>query len=142
MTAEKPAETTALPEKLKTALLCKIHEAESWQLENQYLLNHYPRASSSYKASLASIGYLHNQTGNIYTHIVGVMLFLSWAVQTYHDLLTRYSTSDFYDTLVFAVFFAGALCCFGFSACFHTFINQSVEVNQVWLLMIFTAFSH
>lgn len=135
MAIEDSASTNALQKSLKTALLCTIHEAESWQLENQYLLDHYPRASNSYKASLASLGYLNNQTGNVYTHIIGSIIFLSWAVQTYNDLLTRYPTSDFYDFLAFAVFFAGALCCFGFSILFHTFMNHSAEVNQTWLLM-------
>lgn len=135
MAAGNPTITKALPKTLKEALLCTVHEAESWQLENQYLLDHYPRAFKPYKASLASLGYLHNQTGNIYTHLIGVVLFLSWAVQTYNDLLTRYPTSDSNDALVFAVFFAGALCCFGFSASFHTFMNQSAKVNQIWLLM-------
>ena len=122
------------PPSLKNGLLCTIHEAESWQLENQYLIGHYRTASHSYRACLASLGYLHNQTSNIYTHLVGAALFLSWAVQTYNDVLQRYPTSDFNDFLAFGVFFACALFCFGSSALFHLFMYHSERVNQIWLL--------
>lgn len=81
------------------------------------------------------MGYLHNQTANIYTHLIGAILFLPWVIQVYNDILYRYPTSDFNDFLVFAVFFASALGCFGFSALFHLFMNHSAQVNQTWLLM-------
>ncbi|OAL42537.1 HlyIII-domain-containing protein [Pyrenochaeta sp. DS3sAY3a] len=122
------------PRTLKRASLCTIHEVESWQLENQYLIGHYRTASNSYRSSLASLCYLHNQTSNVYTHLVGTGLFLAWALHTYNDMLQRYPTSEFYDFLVFGVFFACALSCFGFSALFHLFMNHSAKVNQIWLL--------
>lgn len=125
MSAHKPT---------RNAVLCTIHEIESWQLENKYLIGHYRRASHSYRDCFTSLGYLHNQTSNIYTHLLGTLVFLAWAVQTYYDVLKRYPTSDFNDFLVFGVFFICALSCFGFSACFHLFMHHSAEVNQTWLL--------
>lgn len=116
------------------SLLCGINEAEEWQLENKYLIGHYRTASNSYRASLASLGYLHNQTGNVYTHLIGAALFLAWAVQTFNDILQRYPTSNWNDFLAFGVFFACALFCFGSSALFHLFMHQSAHVNQIWLL--------
>jgi adiponectin receptor len=134
MSAVSPhvTQSSAVPQ--KTASLCTIHEVESWQRENEYLLRHYRTASNSYRASLASLGYLHNQTGNVYTHLIGMALFMSWAVQTYNEVLQRYTTSDSNDFLVFTVFVACALFCFGSSACFHLFMHQSAHVNQTWLL--------
>jgi hypothetical protein len=127
--------SSILPEALEGALLCTIHEIEHWQHDNEYLLAHYRRVSNSYLKSLKSLFYLHNQTGNIYSHLIGVVLFISWAISTFNDLLTRYPTSDLNDILVFGGFFAGALTCFGFSAFFHTVGNHSHEVYHNWLLL-------
>lgn len=134
MPNEDSISTNRPRQSLKSALLCTTYEAESWQLENQYLIGHYRTASHSYRASLASLGYLHNQTSNVYTHLFGVGLFLSWAIYTYNEVLQRYPTSDFDDFFVFAVFFACTLFCFGSSALFHLFMNHSADVNQIWLL--------
>lgn len=120
---------------LPDALLCTIHEIEHWQHDNEYLLAHYRRVSNSYLKSLKSLFYLHNQTGNIYSHLIGVFLFISWANSTFNDLLKRYPTSDLNDILVFGGFFAGALTCFGLSAFFHTFGNHSHGVYHSWLLL-------
>ena len=133
--AEKASSTlTAIEHTLESAFLCTIHEVEGWQHDNEYLLSGYRRVSNSYTSCLSSLLYLHNQTGNVYTHLFGAMFFLSWAVQTYNDLLTRYPTSNLNDILAFGVFFAGAFTCFGFSAIFHTFGNHSQSVYNNWLL--------
>ncbi|KAF2673952.1 HlyIII-domain-containing protein [Microthyrium microscopicum] len=134
-TFEHSTLASALPHSWKNAVICTIHEVESWQNENQYLLGHYRTVSNSYKSSLASLGYLHNQTCNAYTHIIGAALFGAWAFQAYNDILTRYPTSDFDDFLAFGVFFAGAFICFGLSATFHIFGNHSLKVYQTWLLL-------
>nr|OQO27208.1 hypothetical protein B0A51_05092 [Rachicladosporium sp. CCFEE 5018] len=97
-------------------------------------MGHYRAVSQSYAACFASLGYLHNQTSNIYTHLIASVVFLGWAVQTFNDVLTRYSTSEFNDVLVFGVFFAAAAGCFGSSALFHLFANHSAEANGKWLL--------
>jgi adiponectin receptor len=128
-------DSSILPDAQEKALLCTVHEIEHWQHDNEYLLASYRRVSNSYAKSLLSLFYIHNQTGNIYSHLVGVILFLSWAVSTFNDLLTRYQTSDLNDILVFGGFFAGALTCFGFSAFFHTVGNHSHEVYHSWLLL-------
>lgn len=115
-------------------VLLKIHEIENWQHDNEFLLTGYRRVSNSYSSCISSLLYLHNQTGNVYSHLFGALLFLSWPVQTYNDLLKRYSTSDLNDILAFSVFFAGAFLCFGFSSIFHTFGSHSHDVYKKWLL--------
>ena len=124
-----------LPKSLRSKLLYTVNEAESWQLENKYLLGYYRMASNSYWSSFHSLRYLHNETSNVYTHLIGAVLFLSWAVQTYNDVLRRYTTSDFNDLLSFGVFFTCAVFCFGSSALFHLFMNHSEGVSKLWLLL-------
>jgi len=126
---------SAIKDSLTTSLLCTIHELENWQRDNEFLLGNYRRVSNSYKSCIASLGYLHNQTGNVYSHLLGAGLFLSWAVKTYNDLSKRYPTSNAYDILAFGIFIAGALICFGFSATFHILGNHSRHVYDNWFLL-------
>lgn len=105
------------------------------QYDNEFLLSHYRPVSNSYHACLSSLCYIHNQTGNIYSHLFGVILFLFWAHETYHDLSMRYSTIDQGDLFAFGVFFAGTIICFGISTTFHILGSHSQRVYHTWLLL-------
>lgn len=120
-------------ERLKDGLLWTFHQAQPWQRED-YLHSSYRKVQRSYRASCASLGYVHNETSNILTHAGAAALFAYWARHTYLDVLTRYPTAEFGDYLVFGVYMTSALCCFGFSALFHLFMDHSQQARQVWLL--------
>lgn len=105
------------------------------QHDNEFLLSHYRPVSNSYHACLSSLCYLHNQTGSIYSHLIGAALFLFWAHGTYNDLSTRYPTADQGDLLAFGFFFAGVVICFSLSATFHTLSSHSKRVYHTWLLL-------
>jgi adiponectin receptor len=79
--------------------------------------------------------YLHNQTGNIYSHLVPAVAFFAYAFHTYDLITTRYSTADAYDLLAFGVFIGSAIICFGISATFHIFGNHSSKVYHTWLML-------
>lgn len=118
-----------------TIRLKNWHELESWQQDNEFLLSGYRSASNSYRKSLASLSYIHNQTANIYSHLFGAIVFIAAFLFIYFELVPRYKTADLYDVLAFVSFFTGALICFGCSAFFHTVGNHSHEVYQSWLLL-------
>jgi hypothetical protein len=111
------------------------HELESWQQDNEFLIGGYRSASNSYRKSLASLSYIHNQTANIYSHLLGAVIFIAAFALIYFELVPRYQTADLYDVGIFASFFTGALICFGCSAFFHTVGNHSHGVYQSWLLL-------
>lgn len=127
--AKTPTKTSTPTIRLKT-----WHELESWQQDNEFLHSGYRAASNSYRASLHSLSYIHNQTGNIFSHLLGAVLFLASFLFIYFELVPRYQTADLADIGIFASFFTGALGCFGCSAFFHTVGNHSHEVYQNWLL--------
>ncbi|KAF2823526.1 HlyIII-domain-containing protein [Ophiobolus disseminans] len=116
-------------------VLFTFHEIESWQRDNEYLFSKYRSISNSYRKSLLSLFYLHNQTGNIYSHLIPAVAFLAYAFHTYELITTRYSTADVYDILAFGVFIGSAIICFGISATFHVFGNHSSKVYHTWLLL-------
>ncbi|KAF4632767.1 hypothetical protein G7Y89_g5355 [Cudoniella acicularis] len=111
------------------------HEIEHWQQDNEFLHGGYRKVSNSYRASLASLAYVHNQTANIYSHLLGALVFVAGGAFIYYSLVPRYQTADVYDLGIFASFFAGAFICFGFSAFFHTVGNHSHRVYHNWLLL-------
>jgi predicted membrane channel-forming protein YqfA (hemolysin III family) len=131
-TAAKAAAQTR--QALKGALLC-FHDIEAWQRDNEYVCGRYRNISGSYRESLKSLFYLHNQTGNIYSHLIGAVVFFTSAFYVYDLITTRYSTADVYDILAFAIFIGSAIICFGFSATFHAFGNHSSRVYHTWLIL-------
>lgn len=120
----------------KTTLL-SFHELEPWQQDNAYILTSYRPLSHSYTRSLLSLSYLHNQTVNIYTHLIGVPLFALAAHRAWTTLSPLYASATHEDFVVFACFFAGLLACLSCSALFHTFANHSRLVHERWLLLDF-----
>ncbi|KAH8676603.1 hemolysin III family channel protein [Tricladium varicosporioides] len=111
------------------------HEIEAWQQDNEFLHSGYRKVSNSYRASLASLAYVHNQTANIYSHLLGALIFVAGGCFIYYSLVPRYQTADKYDLGIFASFFTGAFICFGFSAFFHAVGNHSHRVYHNWLLL-------
>lgn len=107
------------------------NEIPSWQQDNHYIRSGYRLPSNSFAKSFHSLSYLHNETVNIYTHLLGaVFAFISSAI-LYHVLAPRYETATREDIYVFSCFFLGAMTCLGMSATYHTIQNHSHEV-AVW----------
>jgi adiponectin receptor len=129
------AKTTSQARQALKGVLFTFQDVEAWQRDNEYVCGRYRRISGSYRESLRSLFYLHNQTGNIYTHLIGALMFFSYAFNVYELITTRYATADVYDLLAFGVFISSAVICFGFSATFHAFGNHSSRVYHTWLLL-------
>ncbi|KAJ5584497.1 uncharacterized protein N7459_004297 [Penicillium hispanicum] len=102
-----------------------------WQRDNHHIRTGYRPASSSFLVSLQSLGYLHNETINIYTHLFPGLLAIPAGYQIYRALAPRYQTAASSDILAFVCFFAGAAFCLGMSATYHTISNHSPMVARI-----------
>lgn len=107
------------------------HELPSWQRDNHFITSGYRPMSNSYGKSAKSLGYIHNETVNIYSHLIGAVLALVSSAILYSVLQPRYESATREDVLVFSCFFLGAVACLGMSATFHTISNHSEEV-AIW----------
>ncbi|KAF9429312.1 hypothetical protein BGZ76_001501 [Entomortierella beljakovae] len=111
---------------------------EEWQ-ENKYILSGY-RFLSSKTQCFKSIFYFHNESGNIWTHLLGFFYFLAVGIYFFSGSNPYFSTpssssvrnlpfvpADGYDKLVFMVFFLAVYKCLLMSSLWHTFAQIAHE---------------
>jgi predicted membrane channel-forming protein YqfA (hemolysin III family) len=130
-------QVTRMQDFAKANRLLNIKEVPTWQQDNKFILEGYRPLSNSYSRSLQSLLYLHNQTVNVYTHLLGLFLFTILAYMFHHDLYARYTTATHEDTIVFSAYFAGVFACFSLSSAYHTFHNHSKNIYEQWLVLDF-----
>src|SRR6266480_1206807 len=49
-------------------------EASEWQLDTKYILSGYRPEKADYLEIFTSLTFLHNETCNVYTHLIGALL--------------------------------------------------------------------
>ena len=110
--------------------LLRWTELPPWLQEgsNDLILAYYRPASFSYFRSFQSLFYMHNESVNIHTHLLGSFLFFFTSCTVYAFEAPSVSAADIY---VFGCFFLGAVVCLAMSAIFHTILNHSPRVAQV-----------
>lgn len=106
-------------------------ELPHWQRDNHNIHTGYRPASSSFLVSFRSLGYFHNETVNIYSHLLPGLIAVPAAYLLYHSLAPRYQTAADSDIAAFCCFFAGAAFCLGMSAIYHTISNHSPAVARI-----------
>jgi len=118
---KKPEKIKPEPSKKYTnpKALLNFHELPDWLQDNSFVLKYY-RPPMSFLECFYSIFRLHNETGNIWTHLAPALgLFLSIF---YYILIVDSSTfsQGLTEKLIHCVFFTGCFSCLGLSALFHT----------------------
>lgn len=116
--------------KVEAALTVLWDDLPTWQQDNHYIHSGYRPASNSFTKSFGSLGYLHNESVNIYSHLVGAIIFTSIGSFMYTALQPRYRTATRGDILAFTAFFAGAAVCLTMSGVYHTISNHSHTVAR------------
>lgn len=102
----------------------------SWRRDNPAIIRGYRPISNSYTSSILSILSLHNETVNIWTHLLGAVGFTLAGLWLREVIAPRYESASGSDVLVFACFFGGAAVCLGMSATYHTLCNHSEKVAK------------
>ncbi|CEF60186.1 Adiponectin receptor protein [Strongyloides ratti] len=95
-----------------------------WYKDNEFLRNGYRPPLYSYTECFKSIFSLHTETGNIWSHLFGCILFcLIFLVERFSHIQFRPSN----DQLILANFYFSAVFCFGASSLYHTMISHSCK---------------
>ena len=117
-------------EKAAAALTILWNDLPHWLQDNHYIHSGYRHPSNSYRKSAASLGYLHNETVNIWTHLIGACLAAIAGLSLYATVRPQFSQATDEDAAVFSCFFLGAVACLGMSATYHTISNHSDAVAR------------
>ncbi|KAL4648336.1 adiponectin receptor protein 1 [Arapaima gigas] len=107
------------------------HLLPEWLKDNDYLLHGHRPPMPSFRACFGSIFRIHTETGNIWTHLLGLILFLCLGTLT----MLRpnvYFTAPLQEKVVFGMFFLGAVLCLSFSWLFHTVYCHSEKVSRTF----------
>lgn len=109
--------------------VCHFSSLPRWLQDNDFLhMGHRPPLPS-FSACFGSIFRIHTETGNIWTHLLGCLMFIGVALY----FLTRPSEQiQWQEKLVFTAFFAGAILCLGMSFAFHTVHCHSEKVGKLF----------
>jgi adiponectin receptor len=133
----RPSTTEVLTEtakkfekKVERALTVLWDDLPSWQQDNHYIKSGYRPASASFRRSFASLGYLHNESVNIYSHLLGALGFSITGLILYSVIKPRYESASSSDIFAFGCFFGGAALCLGMSATYHAISNHSQAVSK------------
>ncbi|KAG0205913.1 hypothetical protein BGX28_002555 [Mortierella sp. GBA30] len=111
---------------------CTWAELPPWMRDNPAIVTGYRRPTFSYRKALRSLGYLHNESVNIWSHLLGAVAFLIIAPISYFKIIGVLDTIHWTDVAVFYAFLAGAIICLSMSASFHTFCCHSESVCSQW----------
>lgn len=119
-----------LERKSEAKLLLLWDELPAWRRDNIFITSGYRPIRASYTHAFQSLFYLHNESVNIWSHLLGAVAALSSAMYVYYVVQPRYEQATSEDVIVFSCFFGGATLCLGMSATFHALIDHSREVAK------------
>ncbi|CAH00224.1 PAQR-type receptor [Kluyveromyces lactis] len=103
-------------------------EIPDWQKDNEHILHGYVRETQSWKELFHSLFYLHNESVNIYTHLIpAVALFFIMLFATHH-VINEYPTTSAIDYFMINLFFFGCATCLTMSSMFHTIKCHSLPI--------------
>ncbi|PCD20154.1 hypothetical protein AU210_016729 [Fusarium oxysporum f. sp. radicis-cucumerinum] len=107
------------------------HGIPKWRQNNKYILTGYRPSEADYLQVIRSLIFLHNETCNVWTHLIGALLlplFAAAILQTIHG--SQYIDVTGTDFIMFSVFFFSAESCLVLSAVYHLTESHSHEWNN------------
>ncbi|KAJ3101581.1 hypothetical protein HDU97_001260 [Phlyctochytrium planicorne] len=112
-----------------------IQEMPSWYHDSSYIVSGYRKIQFTYRGCIRSLFYLHNESGNVYTHLIGALLFVALIPLTFFYpsfWLPMMDTTTHYDIVTMTVFMTSAIICMGLSTTFHLCCCHSQEYSKAW----------
>ena len=103
-----------------------------WSKDNEYIKSGFRQTSNSYTDSFLSCFYVHNETGNIYSHLIATLWMMGLPIFYYPHAKRQYPDANTDDWIVFGLFFLGGALCFGLSTGYHILSNHSHAVHDVY----------
>lgn len=134
-TTESPSNGTTKAGQMGRPTLLSFDQMPEWfqRESNRWILHGYRPISGSVHTSFCSWSYMHNESINIYSHLIPAVFFFfgEWYIQQY--LYSRYPGVTGADFIAFSIFMLTAVTCLSLSATYHTLLNHSQSVEHLCL---------
>lgn len=101
----------------------------NWLRDNDFLHKGHRLPTNSFVACFKSVFRIHTETGNIWTHLLGMIAFVGI---TAYFLSRPTMEIQWQEKAIFSAFFIGAIMCLGFSWVFHTVYNHSQRIGKLF----------
>lgn len=119
-------------------ILLSWNDIPEWYRDNEYIRHGYRPVSGSTRTSWASWLYMHNETLNIYTHLLPAVFFLGCEWYLLRYLHSKYENMTSTEDFIFTFFLLTAAVCLGLSTTYHTLLNHSPHAEIFWLRLDFS----
>lgn len=115
--------------------LCDSDEAPEWTKGNPFIIGGY-RAHYTPSMCFRSLFSLHNETGNVWTHLTGLFVYISLTLYffVHDDALGK--PMDAVHWAIFIPYIIGSMICMLFSAAFHLFSGHCCEKTYRRMLLL------
>ncbi|SCU81802.1 LAMI_0B07734g1_1 [Lachancea mirantina] len=102
-------------------------EIPEWQRDNEHIIRGYVMETKSLRDCIIALTYWHNESINIYTHLIPACFFLLTMLFNEY-LLTHFRTTGLIDIIMIDLFLLGGFTCLMMSSTFHCLKCHSIEV--------------
>lgn len=113
---------------VKTIELVTYSDLPDWLKDNDYIWSHYRPPLYSVATCIKSCFMFHTETGNIWSHVIGFLIFVGIAIHLYafSDVPLKIQ-----DKILFGIYFLSVWSCLGFSSTYHCFSCHSKECARL-----------
>lgn len=112
-----------------------------WQQDNEFIYDGYVKETNSVTKCVRSLNLLHNETVNIWSHLVPSIIYLALLIGFTDFVLEKklvqilgvnHHFMDTIDYVMVNIFLLGAFLCLFCSSCYHCFKQHSESVSVLW----------
>jgi adiponectin receptor len=126
--------TTVISDSVPQRVLLALEEAPKWYDINPFILTGYRHQTNSLLACLTSWTYVHNESGNIYSHLIPAVAAIFGHRFLYNYLRAEYTNLKEKDWTIISLQLWAVLVCMSTSTMYHTMICHSAKVAHNCLM--------
>ena len=117
----------------KPYTLLKFEDLPAWYQDNPFCRSGYRPVSESWITCILSLGHLHNESMNIYTHLVPAIGLMFGQILIHGGLNYCYPQASIADHAVFSIQVNAAIITMLLSTSYHTMLCHSKDVENFML---------
>lgn len=106
---------------------------------DSFILTGYRPVTHSIRFCLESLVYMHNETVNIYTHLIPAICSAILAALVSQYFASTFPRATSTDTQVFQIYLATSVVCFAVSSLYHTLLCHSRYYRDLWVRIDYVA---